>query len=346
MKKNRAGLSLILLVVILLGLFVSLQKIRELGSKEKSAYETYGRHYVMIAGSEDDELWDKVYESALEEGKAKGVYVERFGDNLAVDYDRDQLLKMAVQASVDGIIVTGDEDEETIQLIDEAVDAGIPVVTVLQDSTGSRRQCFVGSNNYNIGQEYGQQILRLLADPLLGYEDGNTEAEKKVLVLVDESHMDSSQNLSLLGIRETLERELGENYPVTVEAAPVDNTRSFGSEESIRDIFLDTEDMPDILVCLNSVYTRCAYQAAVDYNKVGTVRILGYYDSDAILDAVAKNIIDSTITLDTAQMGRLCVQALDEYLETGYTNSYLAVDIQLITAKEAVKLLENDRSGE
>lgn len=336
MKKNRAGLSLIFLAAILLGLFFFLQKIRALGEGENGTYETYSRHYVMITGSEDSELWDQVYESALEEGKTRGVYVERFGADLAVDYDRNQLLKIAVQASVDGIIVTGDEEEETVQLIDEAVDAKIPVVTVLRDSSGSLRQCFVGNNSYNIGQEYGRQILKILKESAQ-----EVQGEKKVLVLVDESRTDTSQNLILLGIRETLEWELGENHPVAVETAPIDNTRNFSSEESIRDIFLDTEEMPDILVCLNAVHTRCAYQAAVDYNKVGTVRILGYYDSDAILEAVAKDIIDSTITLDTTQMGQLCVQALDEYVETGYTNSYLAVDTRLITAEEARRLVES-----
>lgn len=340
MKKNRKAFLLILLVLVLAGVFFSLQKIKEMGKGESSTYEIYGRHYVMITGSEDSELWDKVYESALEEGKTRDVYVERFGADLAVDYSRSQLLKMAVQASVDGIIVTGDEDEETVSLIDEAVDAGIPVVTVLRDSAGSRRQCFVGCNSYNIGQEYGQQILKILSDPVLGAGQ-EMDPEKQVLVLVDEGGLDASQNLILLGIRETLEKELGENDPVTVETEPVDNTRDFGSEESIRDIFLGA-DTPDILVCLNEAYTRCAYQAAVDYNKVGTVQILGYYDSDPILDAVAKNIVDSTITLDTDQMGRFCVQALDEYLETGYTNSYLAVDIRLITEKEAEQMMEQE----
>lgn len=338
MKKSRAGLSLILIAVILLGLFFCYQKLLEVRSGEDGTYETYDRHYVMITGSEDSELWDKVYESALEEGKIRGVYVERFGNNLAVNYDRNQLLKIAIEAAVDGIIVTGDEEEETVELINEAVDGGIPVVTVLRDSTGSRRQCFVGSNSYNIGQEYGHQILKILAEDSV--EEQTEDETQKVLVLVDESRTDTSQNLILLGIRETLERKLGENHPVVVETAPVDNRRSFSSEESIRDIFLDTEEMPDILVCLNAVYTRCAYQAAVDYNKVGTMRILGYYDSDVILDAVAKDIIDSTITLDTVQMGQLCVEALDEYVNTGYTNSYLAVDTHLITAGEAKQMMK------
>lgn len=341
MKKRTAWLLLGFSVMILTGLLVFWKKTSEIENRDSEDYELYDRHYAMITTGEDSDFWDKVYESALEEGKARGVYVERFGENLAVDYERNDLLRIAVQASVDGIIAIGDEDEETVSLIDEAVDAGIPVVTVLRDSTGSRRQCFVGTNSYNIGQEYGQQVCELLN--MKREEEAGSEPETaRVLVLVDESRMDTSQNLILLGIRETLESVLGGSYPVTVETTPVDNTRNFSSEESIRDIFLNTEELPDIMICLNEVYTRCAYQAAVDYNKVGAVQLLGYYDSDTILDAVAKNIIYSTIGLDTDQMGRACVQALDEYVETGYTNGYTAVDTRLIREEEARELMAEE----
>lgn len=352
MRRKKAGLLIGSLAVILSVLFLFWISYGGEGREEESTYETYTRHYVMITGREDSDLWDRVYESALEEGKERGVYVERFGENLAVEYDRNKLIELAIQASVDGIIVPGDEDEKTVALLDRAVEKGIPVVTVLRDSTGSLRQCFVGNNSYNLGQEYGRQILGLLADEgeemsyLAKWEDENFTFQQgisaKVLVLVDESRMDTSQNLILLGIRETMERVLGENHMVTVETRQVDNTRSFSSEESIRDIFLSSEELPDILVCLSAVHTRCAYQAAVDYNKVGSVQMLGYYDSDTILDAVAKNIICSTITLDTDQMGRLCVQALDEYVETGYTNGYMAVDTHLITAEKAKSLMDKE----
>ena len=322
----------------LLGCLVFLwQRFYELSRSEEREFEIYDRHYVMTTGREDSDFWDRVYESAQEEGKERGVYVERFGEDLSVKYSRNELLRLAMQASVDGIIVPGDEEEETIALLQEVVEQGIPVVNVLQDSTGSIRQCFVGNNSYNLGQDYGRQILELLAEK----EDDNPQEGEPadVLVLVDETRMDTSQNLILLGIRETLEQAETEVGKVAVETSPVDNSRSFSSEESIRDIFLNSERLPDILVCLSAVHTRCAYQAAVDYNKVGTVQLLGYYDSDAILDAVAKKILYSTIAPDTEQMGRLCVQALDEYVETGYTNNYMAVDTRLIRAREAERLV-------
>ena len=295
--------------------------------------ETYDYHYAMITDEEDSDFWDKVYESAKETGMKHHVYVERFGSGLSVEYTKNELVELAIQASVDGMILPGDEEEETIELLDRAVEAGIPVVTVQTDCSGSLRQCFVGTNNYNLGQDYGKQIAEIWKKK----ETGNEEPVH-VLVLMDEDRVDTSQNLILLGLRETAKKFLGEGQVVDTEL--IDNTGSFRSEESIRDIFLNRSELPDIMVCLNEINTRCAFQAAVDYNKVGSVQILGYYDSDAILDAVAKEIVYATFAPDTEQMGQDCVLALDEYVRTGYTNGYMAVDTALITSGEAVKRLD------
>lgn len=99
---------------------------------------------------------------------------------------------------------------------------------MLTDSPGSLRQCFVGMNNYNVGQEYGKQVAALLKEKL---EDADNPA--RVLVLMDEDRKDSSQNLILLGIRETMKQLLGEDYPVTVETEQIDSAGSLRSEESI-----------------------------------------------------------------------------------------------------------------
>lgn len=329
-KKTAFFLLVALFILIPLGLTVFGYKIYVGTSKEIEQMASYDRHYVMITGNEDGGLWDAVYESALEEGKKRGIYVERFGSGLAVEYERNQLLKMAVQASVDGIIVAGDEREETIDRINDAVDHEIPVVTVFNDCTGSRRQCFVGSNNYHVGEEYGKQLQKILKS------DSGTQ---KVLVLMESNPKDASSNLILLGMRECLEGELAESCTVTIETAQVDNSSSFSAEEYIRDLFLDEEQMPDILICLSEMYTQCAYQAAVDYNKVGDVQLLGYYCSDQLLDALSKDIVKATITPDTQKMGQLCVQALDEYEQTGYTNGYEAVDLNIVTAADARKIL-------
>lgn len=341
MKKKKMTIFLLVAIFILIptALTVFGYRIYVGASKEIEQPVIYDRHYVMITGDKDGGLWDSVYESAREEGEQRGICVERFGSGLPVKYDRDQLIKMAVQASVDGIILAGDESEETISGINRAVDSGIPVVTVFNDCSGSRRQCFVGSNYYHVGEEYGRQIRRILQVNPKSYT-------QKILVLMEENPKDASSNLILLGIRESLEQQLGVTRAISIETAQVDNSGSFSAEEYIRDLFLNEEEVPDILICLSEVYTQCAYQAAVDYNKVGDVQILGYYCSDQLLDALSKDIVKATITPDTDKMGRLCVQALEEYQQTGYTNGYETVDLKLVTSGDARKLLVEQQKEE
>ena len=125
----------------------------------------------------------------------------------------------------------------------------------------------------------------------------------------------------------------------------VDDTNAFSVEESIRDIFME-EELPDIIICLNELNTTCVYQAVVDYNKVGKVYILGYYDSETIINAIDRNVIYATVSIDTDQMGRYCVDALSEYHELGYTSQYFTADIELIKKSNVHKYLEGGEENE
>lgn len=330
---------MIILLGILTGLIILCFLIRN-SSSSKQNYNEYSKHYAMITDDDDTDFWNKVYENAHEYGIENDVYVERFGSNLAVDHTKNELLKLAIQANVDGIIVQGDDSQETADLINEAISDGIPVATVFCDCTGSNRQCYIGTNNYNLGQQYGDQINEIIKN-----NDSLNDGHVNVLVLTNTEQTDISQNLILLGIRDEVKELLGTDYPIQIDTSSIDNSREFSAEESISDIFLDAENLPDIIICLSELHTKCAYHAAVDYNKVGKVEIIGYYDSSQILEAVSKKIVYSSITIDTKQMGYYCVQTLNEYIRTGYTNGYIPVDAELITADDASKRLDDMRGA-
>ena len=44
---------------------------------------------------------------------------------------------------------------------DEAAAEGIPVVTLYSDNTKSKRCSYVGIGSYNLGREYGRQVLQI-----------------------------------------------------------------------------------------------------------------------------------------------------------------------------------------
>ncbi|MCM1160317.1 MAG: substrate-binding domain-containing protein [Roseburia sp.] len=290
------------------------------GDIEQQEYTHYVRHYAFIADNMENDFWEEVYQGAKERGEETNVYLEWFGSSAAVKYSKKERLQNAIAAKVDGIVLEADESMETLELIDEAVENQIPVVTVMTDSYGSKRQSFIGIASYNLGSEYGRQIIRI-----------STKETKKALIIMNDDLDDNSKNMILSGINETITNE-GNHLTLDIETMNVNDNSAFGLEEVIRDIFMDTDNQPDIIVCLDAQGTISACQAVVDYNLVGKVDIIGYHITDAIGNAIQRNVLSSTIVVDSRQMGRNSVDSLNEYIETGYVNDYIVMDVDAVTA--------------
>lgn len=319
------GLGLFIVVLVLCSMLYFRYKIQESSELVDSLeYNTYDNYYVLITDDNRNVFWQSVYEGALLEAKRTGAYVEMFGENLSGDYNTEDLMKIAINSKVDGIIVEADESAVMQEQLRHAHEAGIPVVTALYDNPEGLRQSYVGVSSYNLGIEYGDQICEMVKR--------KPEGEYSVLVLLDKAKTDNSQSILISAIRERI-RTQGMEHRVSVETAQVEDGSMFAAEESIRDIFMKAEILPDIIVCLNERNTTSVYQTVVDYNQVGQVEIIGYYGSETILSAIEKEIIYSTISIDTIQMGKYCVEALNEYTQSGHVSDYYGVDVSVINAE-------------
>lgn len=292
-------------------------------------YEAYDAYYVMIVSDNTSAFWQSVYESAKKAGLENGVYVEMLGSNLSTGYTKEELLQIAIASNVDGIILEADESGMITRHLEETQKKEIPVVTVLGDNSQGVRKSFVGVSNYNLGREYGRQVLTI--------ED---KEALDVLVLMSADTEDTSQNIIYAGIQETLAEEGARQgrENIQVRAAAVENKGAFDTEESIRNIFIE-EGLPDVVICLDELSTSCVYQAVVDYNIVGQIDIIGYYNSETILKAIERNVVRATISIDTEEMGQYCVEALEEWRSGGYVSEYFSVGTNLITIQNVREYL-------
>ena len=311
------------------------------GLIDETQKETYDRYYVMITEDRKSAIWASIYEGARTRALEDNVYVDWLGDNLFEEYSREELMDIAIASGVDGIIVTADESEEMTKLIDEAAERDIPVVTLYGDDTQSERCSFVGIGSYNLGREYGRQAMEIIADKQKEQKRWSKENPVRIAVLVNAYAQDLDQNILCSGIQEMIEQAADKEVGVELTLMPIDDTNAFSVEESIRDIFMEQE-IPDIIVCLNELNTTCVYQAVVDYNKVGQVSILGYYDSETIINAIDRNVIYSTISIDAQQMGQFCIDALQEYHELGYTSQYFTTDVTIINRQNVEQYLRKE----
>lgn len=314
---------------------------------KQESYE-YGRYYVMITDNYKSDFWQSVYKGALDAAKEQGIYVELLGQNISGEYSCEELMRIAIASRVDGIIVYANETDEMTELIDEATEKNIPVVTLYNDNTKSSRMSFVGVGSYNIGREYGKQINNIVKEKRRDSIESDNIWQRsplKIAILVNADAGDSGQNIIISALQDSLRQVNITDAEYNISTVAVDNTNAFSVEESIRDIFL-LENTPDVILCLNELDTVCAYQAVVDFNKVGEVNILGYYDSDAIVNAVDRGVLYATISIDTKQLGEYSVKALDDYYDYGNTSQYYSADITLINQDNVADFLKKEEGDE
>ena len=288
----------------------------------------YDRYYALVTNDRSESYWNAAYNSMKKEGELNNVYVDKTGDNLPVEYTKEQLMEMAIDSKVDGIIYEADETVDSVVQINRAIAAGIPVVTVRTDAPTSARRSFVGVSYYNLGNEYGRLIIKAVTDNL-SERTAEDDSPVSVLILTDDNIQDTSQNVTVTAIKEAVARKPETCPEISINTAMIDNSGEFTTEESIRGLLYSTA-LPDIIVCLSETNTVIVYQTIVEMNKVGESIILGYDDTESTVNAVKKEIIYATITVDMNQLGKDCVDALDEYIEFKRVSDYYGVDYKII----------------
>lgn len=312
-------LLLLALVSLLAGLFFLNFRVIKSAGETKTSWKNYEKHYALISNAaEGGELWNYIYEGAEEAAEKQNIYVEWLGSNLVENYTERELMEIAIESKVDGIIVESDDSSEMNELTNRAAELGIPIVTVVKDCYGSYRQCFVGISAYNLGQQYGNLIVQ--------YKEKDNAS---VLVVINAQQDDNNEKLAYAGLRETLGSICNEQMEVSTLL--VDGEGSYSIENSLRDYFVQTTDMPDFIVCLDEQTTEEVASLIVDYNRVGQSKIIGFYKCETILKAIRSGVMEASVTVDARQLGKVAVQALVDYENNGFVSDYIPMETDVIT---------------
>ncbi len=306
-----------------------------LSGKIAAAEEEYGSyrcHIAIISDETDTSFWKDVYHGAVEEGKKYDAYVEQMGEGLVTQPSMEDAINMAIYEGVDGILLRPAEEEKIRKMINKACGHGIPVITMQKDVADSRRQGFVGINDYFLGQEYGKRVLKIA--------DENT---RLVVVLVPgASFNETSRSWFQLGLSNTVQQEqIRFDFQIIRDDNGFDN-----AEEVIHEMAAGDVEQPDVIICLDEVITQSAYQLIRDQGLSEQIRIIGSYVSDEILNGIEQGYLDSTITIDPEAMGRMSVDALMTYKKYHMVSYYTEVGTMLVDQASVAEYRREDQDGE
>ncbi len=325
-----AGLLIVVGLIIIHGYFyVTVVRSPE---ENKSDQVQYERHYALIPEQSGSIIWNDIYRSAQEEAREHNDYLEWFADWSPEQYSVLDYFEIAIASNVDGIIIRADGSAKMREAIQKANDAGISVITVLNDDTQSARRSFVGPNNYQMGMVYGQAIAQAIQ-----------KDTRKILVV--QRHDLVGKELIFKELKAEVQAELSqEQYEkLTIDSMQLISGNDFDAEEIICDILTDEEERPDLLVCMNPSDSESAYHAMIDYNLVGKMDMIGYYNTDTMITAISKGTISSAVTVDTDQIGKYCIEALDEYYDMGYVSNYFSIDLNVIEKSNSKEYLISNK---
>ena len=311
-----AGIVLVLFIATVAGLFYYREMIKKLGEVREEEFTEYPRLYAYIAEDPDSQLSNRIYKEIAEYAVENDCYVEMTGQNLSTSYSKADRMNIAISSKVDGIILEGDDSKETAELIDKATANGIPVVTVLSDCQTSSRKSFVGLNNFSLGSEYGEELAAI--------GEMNKKYPLTALILLDRDDGNADYIIHA-AIQQSVTGRL-----IKLTSAVVDTSTPFTSEESVMNILDGLDTIPDVIICLNDRTTESAIQCIVEKNLVGKTTILGYYDSDTILKAIDRGSVYATFAIETKTVAKQCVNALNEYNNTGFVSEYNPANYILI----------------
>ena len=291
-------------------------------SQEKESTEVYKYKYDMIVDGPDSPFWQAVYNCAQEWAQQNDAILELKGSGKESSYNKLDYMNMSIASNANGIILQYSGEQGLESKINEAVQKGIPVVTVMSDAVRSKRQSFVGVSDYQLGSAYGEKVAEYV-----------TKDTKSILILLKRNIDDMNQSQIYTQISNAAQAKADSADSIQITGKNLLSTGTFETEEAVTDIFQQKDKIPDILVCMDEETTECARQAVLDFNLAGKVTIIGYYSSEDILTAVEKGVISVTCDVDTDQLGRYSIEALTEYQKEGRTNSYYNVDINFLDKK-------------
>lgn len=270
------------------------------GGDAGSSGQNLKYHFMMIAQNWGDDFWQSVKAGAEDAAAQNDAAVEFLGSVMQDETGMLESMEIAIASHADGIIVYVTDEKRFQPLIDKAVDSGIPVITIESDANSSKRNAFVGPNNYMAGMKAGELVV-----------EAANGMRANVAVIVGGNYADNSDAADSLleGFAESV-KNASNVYKATVQFA---NTGYFSAETTIRRIL---DDYPDVnaIVCTGFTDTLEVLQVLIDLNRENGITVIGYNNTQQIREYIKYNNLYGSVYEFPRQTGRKSVEDLIQCL--------------------------------
>lgn len=249
--------------------------------------------YILVTVNTKVEYWQTAQSGLTKAAAQYGVKWDVRGPDNYDPQAEAQEFRTAVSQKPSGILVSVADAKIMQPAIDEAIGAGIPVITIDSDAPDSKRLYFIGTNNRNAGVTGGKR----LADKLHG--KGNV-----VFFTMPQPNLEER----LAGYKDVLA-----NYPgiKIVDVVDIKGDAGNAFDRTSEYVAPTAKQKIDAFVCLEATAGKRVAEAL--QRQKATDRLIVAMDIDPeMADAIRNGTIDSTIAQKPFTMAFYGLKALDQ----------------------------------
>jgi len=286
MKKLSSNLLIVLLICLAALLWLFIKGVESPSKKIKLAFVTNGA----------SDFWAftrKGCEKADEELKDFEVDFRLVSD--ATSAEQRRIIDDLVVRGVKGIAISPIDPVNQKQMLDELCEK-ITVITCDSDIPGSKRLCYLGTDNVAAGRQAGEMIKEILP------EGG------KVMIFVGKADTQNSKE-RIQGIKEAIA-----GSKVEIIDVRTDNNDKIVAKSVVSDALVK---YPDLACCVGlwNYNGPAILNAVADAGKLGTVKIVCFDEDEETLAGVKDGYIYGTVVQQPYEFGYQSIKLLADIIK-------------------------------
>ena len=270
------------------------------------------------------EYWGYVKAGCDAAAEKLGVEVTVVGPGAESDIEGQVAqIEQQIGAGCDAIIVAPNDAGAAANVLQTALDQGIPVLSVDTDVGIEGQTTFVGTSNVDAAYEGGKWAIGQAGD-----------GAKAVIIYGQEG--DNTSNMRREGYQKACD-EAG----VEVLAALSGQNTTDGATKTMEDMLSAHPGEIDIVLCHNDDTAIGAMNACKNAG-VSDVIIVGFDGNASAVDLIlAGDLIKATVAQQPYEMGYQAVEAAVEVLNGGTVESVINAPVEVVTAENGQAYLDN-----
>ncbi|MDE5792000.1 MAG: substrate-binding domain-containing protein, partial [Oscillospiraceae bacterium] len=305
----------------------------------------------VICKNKRDQYWDSVWKACDDAEEEMDISIMRLAPDVENVDDQISMINQAISANVDAIVLAAIDTDSENEVLYNATNAGIPILTIDSDVSYEGRVSYIGTQNLSaaaIVARYTKDLLNNDGKVGIIYHGATLTADLRKTGFTEELNPSGDVSSTMpagAGSKHNNSSSQSEEKNSESESESTNNIKIIdlcdgeGDMEISKDMAkkLITEQHVNLIYTTNQPGTRGACEAISELIEAGTiqpneVQLVGFDYFDGAYNYVTSGVLDAVIVQNPYNMGYLGIRSARNIVNGEEVPSLVDTGAILVTA--------------